>query len=598
MGRIKTFGRRWWVLALLLTFAFARAALAIYLDDEQNVSLRARVYTQGAFRTEGSYDNTTPTVRAGQMVQHRNFFNPELEAKLVSYTSWMKDAGLGFLAPDALDFRLAGWAFYDGVYDYGPNQFHDQWTRTKANNAHFFEVTNINQTLKGTNAQGLSPAFADEDNPRDIFSSQRRINELYLSYSKGPLFLRVGRQAISWGESDTVALLDQNNPFDLTLGAPGIFEDVDEARIPLWTIRSSYNLFDTLGPLSSGFVEAYWVPGDIDTTTSIVPPPTWSPYTAPSPDPQTNPLLATLGNPIFYLADHVPAPKMANSRYGFRTQAVVARDYTVSAWVYTAFNQAPVPRMDSRAQAFTGAPNKILQVELVHKLVPVIGVSNTFFSEPLNGIIRMEAEYFNREPGFIPSANLDIPRINQHPQDVEFACPPINAKTGVGQQCVGQFATVGRVPYADYLRWELGYDRNIFIRPLNPTNSFIWVTAIVGAYNMSETRYHDFYFDGQQKPGTFTHAEPQPADFVQQQKVEAFMQSHLQSDYMHGRLTPAVTVIVNRLGTVAVPFQLTYRYTDSLLFDLFYVNISGAFTQLGFFRDRDQVALRATYQLN
>ena len=41
------------------------------------------------------------------------------------------------------------------------------------------------------------------------------------SYAKGPVFFRVGRQAISWGESDTVAMLDQNNPFDLTLAAPG-----------------------------------------------------------------------------------------------------------------------------------------------------------------------------------------------------------------------------------------------------------------------------------------------------------------------------------------------------------------------------------------
>src|SRR5581483_7994559 len=98
-----------------------------------------------------------------------------------------------------------------------------------------------------------------------------RVNEAYFNFSKGPLFVRVGRQAISWGESDTVALLDANNPFNQTLGIPGIFQDVDEARIPLWTIRSTYNLFNDLGPLSSGYLESYLVPGSIDTTVSPFP---------------------------------------------------------------------------------------------------------------------------------------------------------------------------------------------------------------------------------------------------------------------------------------------------------------------------------------
>src|SRR4029434_11014393 len=73
---------------------------------------------------------------------------------------------------------------------------------------------------------------------------QNRINELYFDYTHGPFFIRVGKQAISWGESDTIAILDVSNPFDLTLGAPGFFQDVEEARIPLWTIRSTYKLID------------------------------------------------------------------------------------------------------------------------------------------------------------------------------------------------------------------------------------------------------------------------------------------------------------------------------------------------------------------
>jgi len=34
----------------------------------------------------------------------------------------------------------------------------------------------------------------------------------YFNLTKGPLFVAVGRQSISWGESDTIGLLDANNP--------------------------------------------------------------------------------------------------------------------------------------------------------------------------------------------------------------------------------------------------------------------------------------------------------------------------------------------------------------------------------------------------
>ena len=610
---MKVFRQAWWALLATVVFGITKTATAIYLDEDQKISLRARVYTQAAIRAEGSYDNTTPTVKAGQLVQHRNFFNPELEAKLASYTTWMRNQGglLQVIAPDTLDFRLAAWGFYDGVFDYGTQQF--------ARQRHINYTRYTEATRMGTPASpGLNQVLQGQDetlNQTEIYAHQRRVNELYLSYTKGPLFVRLGKQAISWGESDTIAILDQNNPFDLTLGVPGVLEDLDEARIPLWTLRTSYALFDTLGPLSSGFVEAYWVPGDIDNSTAIVPEPAVAPYSPPGPDPaaQAGPALSQFnvgdytqcGNPkalrplCVMLVDHVPAHSMGDSRWGVRTQAVVARNYTVSAWIYTAFPNAPVPRLIGHATSSTlpFGQNNLFMIEFVHQLVPVIGLSNTFFFEPLNGIIRMEAEYFNREPAFIPLQNL--------PQDARQigigagGCPsPKPGQHGPAvKDCIPQG---GRVPHADFLRWELGYDRFFFFRPFNPSNSFTWVTAFVGSYNLDETSKKDFRQLGQQKPGTYPPQKLQPStdDFVQLPKVDMFAQSHITTDYMHGRLAPAVTVIANALGTYVVASQLTYRWSDSLIFDTYYTVIGGAFSGAGFFRDRDQVAFRATYQLN
>ncbi len=586
---MNVFRQTWWALVATVVFSVAKTATAIYLDEGQSISLRARVYTQAAIRTEGSYDDSTPSVKAGQLVQHRNFFNPELEAKLGSYTTWMRNQRglLRVIAPDSLDFRLAAWGFYDGIYDYGTQQFDQQRHKTRAV---FTQATALEDVLSGKD---------ERENPREIYGNQRRVNELYLSYAKGPLFVRFGKQAISWGESDTIAILDQNNPFDLTLGVPGVLEDLDEARIPLWTVRTSYALFDTLGPFSSVFVEAYWVPGDIDNTTATVPLSTLSPYSPPGPDPGANPGLQILiRNGSFVLVDHVPSHSMGNSRWGVRTQAVVARDYTVSAWIYTAFPNAPVPRMVGQAYAFRGAPPTFM-VETVHQLVPVIGLSNAFFFEPLNGILRMEAEYFNREPGFIPDKNLLVSELGSH--DIRKITKCTDPKTGKLVDCnrvPGALPQGGTVPHADFLRWELGYDRFFFFRPLNPTNSFTWVTAFVGSYNLDETSNKDFRQAGQQKPGTFSKAQPTADDFVQLPKVDMFVQSHITTDYMHGRLTPGITGIFNGLGTYVIATQLTYRWSDSLIFDTYYTTIGGAFSGPGFFRDRDQVALRATYQLN
>src|SRR5262249_20797405 len=88
-------------------------------------------------------------------------------------------------------------------------------------------------------------------------------------------------------------------------------------------------------------------------------------------------------------------------------------------------------------------------------------------------------------------------------------------------------------------------------------------------------------------------------DFVDLYPYESFVQTHLQTDYMHGRLTPSITAIMGLNGTFAVPVELSYRFSDSLLFDLKYTYLGGAFMfPAGFFRDRAQLAARGTVQLN
>jgi hypothetical protein len=334
------------------------------------------------------------------------------------------------------------------------------------------------------------------------------------------------------------------------------------------------------------------VPGFIDTTTSITPILTASPYSPRGKNPQFS---SGFPNDTyqFVFFDHLPQRELDQSRWGLRFQTVINRVFTAQAWVYTHFPQAPVPRHVAPVVVKPGSQgartqqpicgdfasqgcSPLFAVELVHKLTTVYGLAGTFFFEPIDSIIRVNTQLFVNEPSFIPQQNLNI-----------------------GNPTRDSVADPGHVPEATYLRWEIGVDRFFFFRPLNPTNSFVLVVSQVGSWNTDESENRDFRFGGQRKrlhdiPGV----APVPDDFVQQKAVEAFGQVTIQTDYLHGRLNPRLTYIQNVRGTWAFHPSLTYRWSDSLLFSTDAVIIGGEYQSLGFFQDKNQLAFRITYQLN
>ncbi|MFN8545211.1 MAG: DUF1302 family protein [Candidatus Binatia bacterium] len=614
------------LIAVLGTVLLPRPSGAVYLDAGHHLSLRARLYTEAALATEHSEPQTTPARSAFQLVSHRTFFNPEVEGDLPPWLS---------LGLDDVSFRVALWGFYDGIYDYGPGQYdrarqaiQARFTDGRTDSAPVTRTDQLVDTRKLYTYQP-DPVLGRDNGAGHVADLPFRLNEAYLNFTKGPLFVRAGRQTISWGESDTIALLDQSNPFSLSRALPGIFQDIDEARIPLWMLRGTYRLFDVWGPVSGAFLDAYLVPGSIDTTVSPTPIPTASPYAPAESDPQQfvtaftaflpaslQPLLTQqLGGLQFVEYDHLPPRTMGNSRYGARIEGLIGRTYTTSVWFYRTLAQTPVPRflpLDvTRAPLFTGGrgagPSQLV-TETVHGLTTVFGTACSFFSEPLNGVIRGEVEYFLDEPAFVPSENIPFQALLRGPQLRRLLA-------GLGVQ-VPAGPDQGRVPRADMLRFEVGYDRFFFLRPLNPTNAFTLVTAVVGSWNLSETfTGTDYRYYGQRKAtdaglrvgvnttelgglADVAKLRTVDTDFVDLHPLEWFSQTTLQTDYLHGRVTPRVTAIVNGRGTYAFPVSLVYRWSDTLLFELRYVPIAGGFFGTGFFRDRDQVSARATLLLN
>ncbi|HYV57517.1 MAG TPA: DUF1302 family protein, partial [Candidatus Nitrosopolaris sp.] len=345
----------WWALGLA-TLLRADPARAYFLDKDGNFDVRGRVYNQVAILTENAAEQencrvTDPSTgkivvtpaclqfASGDIAQERTFWNPELDAKLTPYMGWMNGvSGLSLISPDDLKFRFAWWGYYDGVFDYT----NPEWAAAlRAQQVRLSETSNTQQSF----------VFQDHSkNVRSILGHDNRINELYLDYTKDRFFFRVGRQAISWGESDTIALLDISNPFDLRMGAPGFFQDVDEARMPLWTLRSTIKLVDNWRALSGVFTDLYLVPGTIDSTVPVNP--TWfgMPYSGaqPTEDPQV--AQASVINPVgghVAIVDRLPKSEWSESRWGARLGGLVARDYTVSTWYIRTYPEQPTPLITS-----------------------------------------------------------------------------------------------------------------------------------------------------------------------------------------------------------------------------------------------------------
>lgn len=65
------------------------------------------------------------------------------------------------------------------------------------------------------------------------------LREAYLSYTKGNLDLRVGRQIVVWGVADALRLTDCVSPFDYT---EFLAQDYDDIRMPVNALRAKYTM--------------------------------------------------------------------------------------------------------------------------------------------------------------------------------------------------------------------------------------------------------------------------------------------------------------------------------------------------------------------
>ena len=299
---------------------------ARFLDEAQTIRFNGRVYNRTAMAVEKAAKNTrlqTP-YNSFNMLQNRTFLQLELRHDLLDLIEGNYQGRLSFLAPllqplqwlqlEDMSYFMTYRGEYDGVWDYGPDVYSER----------FPLLSNCAPASKQKRTSPRQFANCSRLNPRRTLRKRHRLFEAYVDLSWEALFLRIGRQNLSWGETDAFRLLDQINPLDASFG--GFLVSLDDRRVPLDMIRAVYS-FEDIGPFSEFNIEGY---GAFDKNISS-PVPAGSPWSAPNP----------LG-----LSSVVkkPAQNFKDTRGGFRITAR-AGDLTLSAAHYYTFLDTPEVRI-------------------------------------------------------------------------------------------------------------------------------------------------------------------------------------------------------------------------------------------------------------
>jgi len=478
--------------------ALLGSANAFYLDDERNVELKGKIQSRVSFRTEESEGYTYPHTNVGNMVQQRNLVLIELNHVLSKPTDTTPD----------LKYHILGRLLYEGVYDYGPQGYKD------------LRQESMTQYGDGPNI--------------DKFKKDADIWEAYADYSKGRGFLRVGRQNLSWGETDIFQLLDRINPIDNTFG--GSFEDLDDRRIPIWMARGTYNL-GQIGPISTVTVEGFFNPGFADQKVAPVAP-YGTPYAYPMP----------LQPPTFV---HEPERTMSNSRTGVRIQGVVSENFNFSLAHYKTIVDTPTPVVTFAPMV----PGFVTQ-DMYYSTEQVTGGSVSFFEPHIEAIIRAELAYFWGEPVFIPEVNAPM--------------------------LFGQMRT-GTIPTKDVIRYMVGLDKNFWFRPLNARSMF-------NAYLQYFAEYFPTYDDRQRMP-----LQRYPSgDLISQVRYDQKITLVLSNTWLEGTLNPQLAIAYDPRGAVMFIPSVEYQF-DPWRLKVAYYRIDGDNdVSLGVLRDRDQVSCQLT----
>jgi len=539
------------VLLGLLLSVFHREAQAFYIDQKKTLQFSAKVQSRATFRLQEWEGYTYARAEVGDLVQWRNLALIEVNHDLRELTNTLDILWPLKKLEIESRYHIVGRFMYDALYNVGSDKF----------------------------------KYVRDQDPENIdnFKQAYDLWEAYADFVRGPLFLRIGRQNLAWGETDLFRLLDGINPLDNTFGGP--FEDLDDRRIPLWMLKGSCDL-GSLGPFASLVLEGFWVPGTWDARVAPFAA-VGTPYSAPLPE-------------LFFpaLRINTPAKEMASSRWGVRLQGMVGPNLNWSVAHYKTYLDQPALRsvvdqsklMQVGGNALLTSLDALL-LEGSFPSVQVTGGSLSFFESFTNTVFRGEVAWFWDEPVFIPEESLSTfwgPTVSLPPAVLDLAAEILGVDVrDLGLDGLPLNPQNGQIPKKDILRFMIGFDKQLWIRPLNRKSMFMLSMQYFGQW-VSD------YDDRMAQPAPIY---PDLLVFPGLKEYENSITAILNTNYMKGNLNPQLALAYDLRGAWLVQPQVNF-IRGPFRFMVQYSAIVGNFTNFGLFRDRDQISFILTYLLS
>ena len=412
---------------------------------------------------------------------------------------------------------------------------------------------------------------------------RHRLFEAYVDLSWEFLFLRIGRQNLSWGETDAFRLLDQINPLDASFG--GFLVSLDDRRVPLDMVRAVYS-FEDIGPFSELNIEGY---GAFDKNISS-PTPAGSPWSTPNP-------------PGLRSVVKKPAQNFKDTRGGFRVTARVG-ELTLSAAHYYTFLDAPEVRIVTPRKnppislaAFEQAVNAgrasqfIVDNFQANVLYPKIAISGLTASFPIPkwyAIIRSEAAVFWDEPFFKNSGATHLlgPVLSGGQITPGYRQVGIDPATGSPL-----LSYENDIAHSHVVRWVLGIDINRYIRALNPQQSFIISGQMFGTHIVD---FNDTSLASAGPYGFGHFAIPVSEPSRQNQSLVNIDQHQfvntlsISTSFRSGVIKPQLVFFYDWQGSWLVQPGITLT-RDPFRLTLQYNYLDGQYNGIGLLRDRDNL---------
>jgi hypothetical protein len=606
MGRVPT-----GVLAALAVLIGTRAAFALTLDDRGEMRLGLRAYTAVRVGTNTIGDAEDPlnypVSGSGHLRQDRFFLQIHFDHDLTRLASQSRGllAPFRLIEPTSLRYTLEFRGEGEGLYQWGPNEYSNEADGLRRTRLDVPTFKPLHLTPK------LPQAYITDRVDRLLRNAQQRYRLFlaYLDFEKGPLFLRIGRQVLAWGETDVFRLLDNINPLDDSFG--GFFIALDERRVPLAMARASWQL-GSHGPFQDAFIEGFVAQGNSVATNPGIPlGSTWIPGGIGFPNPAIRQVIST--------------PSATDVRGGGRL-VFTAKDVTWTLAHYYTYLDVPgtqfrIPGVRTLPDGTKIGPSPSFQNPILayqqFPRVTITGGSATFPIPSLYTIVRSEIAYFAHEPFSRQGVGNTADSIaGPNTPGTRRLLAADNTDGGVNPFVYPRFLDLTRTkPYfgqvltLNSFNMSVGLDVNRFIRWLNPTQTFFFSTQFFYKHIFDSpgdlvlpTPYRNLPLSSS-IPIIGTSCGPpnkhRPCNlsprFYPLQENQVLQTLLITTSYSGGRWVPSFGMFYDWVGGLVFQPGVTYvRDPFRVVFDYTSVK-SVAAQQFGAVRDKDNLRFQVEY---